>query len=143
MGNSNAGAGIFHVSEAANLALHAMAVLAASDGQPVRTREVATGLKVSPTHLAKVMAMMERAGLVKGTRGPTGGYQLTRPASRISVAEVYEAVEGPLAGGRCVFDIPICDGTRCVLGGYFRRISREAAGKLRKTKLSEIALELQ
>ena len=105
-------------------------------------REVAAGLRVSLAHLAKVMATLERAGLVAGTRGPSGGYRLTRPASRISLAEVYEAVEGALAPGRCVFGVPVCNGKRCVLGGYFGRVSREVAAKLRRTKLSEIALEL-
>jgi Rrf2 family iron-sulfur cluster assembly transcriptional regulator len=85
---------------------------------------------------------LERAGLVTGTRGPSGGYRLARPAVRISLAEVYEAVEGPLGAGRCIFGVPVCDGHRCVLGGYFGKVSRDVVRKLKTTKLSEVALTL-
>ncbi|MEO0080907.1 MAG: Rrf2 family transcriptional regulator [candidate division WOR-3 bacterium] len=131
---------LFHVSEAANLALHAMAVLAGSGDRAVRTREIADNLQVSAAHLAKVMAMLERAGLVTGTRGPCGGYRLTRPGAGVTLAEIYEAIEGPLGAGTCIFGIPICNGSRCPLGKYFSQVNRNAAAKLRKTRLSEINL---
>lgn len=140
MSNKRPAGSLFRVSEAANLALHATAALAGGDGQMARTRELAAGLRVSEAHLAKVMMTLERAGLVTGTRGPAGGYRLARPAERISLAEVYEAVEGPLAGGRCIFGIPVCNGRGCLLGGYFGRVTREAVAKLRKTKLSALAV---
>jgi Rrf2 family protein len=97
---------------------------------------------VSAAHLAKVLGRLERAGLVLGTRGPAGGYVLARPARLVSLAQVFEAVEGPLSDRRCPFDVPVCDGNGCLLGGYFRVLNRKAAAKLNRTKLSNVHLKL-
>jgi Rrf2 family protein len=43
---------------------------------------------------------MRRAGLVRGQRGPEGGYVLARPAAKITLADVIRAVDGPLANVR-------------------------------------------
>lgn len=43
------------------------------------------------------MRHLVTAGLVKSTRGVEGGYRLTRPLSQISLLDVAEAVDGPLA----------------------------------------------
>ena len=139
---NSATSNIFRVSEAANLALHAMAVMAGAGDRPVRTRDIADGLKASAAHLAKVMGALERAGLLIGTRGPSGGYRLARPAERIYLKEVYEAVEGPLVVGRCLFGVPVCDGRRCILGGFFSGVNRQVEKKLAETRLSEIVLKI-
>jgi Rrf2 family protein len=133
---------LFRVSEAANLALHASAVLAGTGNRLVRTLEIAAGLKASTAHLAKVLGALERAGLVTGTRGPSGGYRLNRPAERISLKEVYEAIEGPLAVGKCLFGVPVCNGDRCILGGFFEKVNRQVADKLSKTRLSETVVRI-
>jgi Rrf2 family protein len=132
------GSGPIRISEAANLAIHALAVIAASPDPLTRTREIAARLKASLAHLAKVMATLERAGLVYGARGPAGGYRLARPASRISLKEVYEAVEGPIAVRSCLFGKPVCEADGCVLSDYFGRLNRELARRLAKVKVSDL-----
>ncbi|MHA6318581.1 SUF system Fe-S cluster assembly regulator [Altererythrobacter sp. CAU 1778] len=67
-----------------------------------------TGLPV-PT-VQKVVSKLSAAGLIRSTRGAGGGLQLARPAAAISVADIVEAVEGPIAltacieGGECAVD---------------------------------------
>ena len=140
--NNHPASTFFRVSGAANLGLHAMAVLAGAGDRVVRTREIAVGLKASASHLAKVMGALERAGLVLGTRGPSGGFRLARPAERVRLKEIYEAVEGPLLAGKCLFGVPACNGERCILGGFFGRVNRQVESKLTRTRLSEIALKI-
>jgi Rrf2 family protein len=132
------GSAPFRVSGAANLGLHAMAVIAAGPEPSRRTREIAARLKASVAHLAKVMVALEHAGLVTGTRGPAGGYRLARPASRISLREVYEAIEGPMAAPACLFGDPVCEAERCVLSDYFGGLNREVVRKLARTRLTDI-----
>jgi Rrf2 family nitric oxide-sensitive transcriptional repressor len=134
-------AGIFRVSEAANLGIHAMALLAGDPDRLHSTHQIAAGLRVSLHHLAKVMARLERAGLVLGTRGPRGGYRLTRPAAQTNLREVYEAVEGPLRSGRCMFGVPVCGGNGCLLGNYLGGMTERVARKLAATRLSQIAIQ--
>jgi Rrf2 family iron-sulfur cluster assembly transcriptional regulator len=130
--------GPIRVSEAANLAIHALAVIAAGPGPLTRTREIAARLKASLAHLAKVMATLERAGFVYGARGPAGGYRLARPASRISLKEVYEAVEGPMQTRACLFGRPVCEENGCVLSDYIGGLNRALAGKLAGVKVSDL-----
>jgi FeS assembly SUF system regulator len=59
-----------------------------------------TGLPV-PT-VAKVTGLLSRAGLLASQRGAAGGFQLARPAHDIHVAEIIEAVDGPIALTQCV-----------------------------------------
>ena len=135
------GSGPFHVSEAANLGLHALAVIAAAPGPITRTREIAARLKASAAHLAKVMVALEHAGLVTGTRGPAGGYRLNRPARQITLREIYEAIEGPMHAGACLFGKPVCEAEGCTLSNYFGRLNREVARTLGRTRLTDLVKE--
>jgi Rrf2 family protein len=135
------GSGPFRVSEAANLGLHALAVIAAGPEQSHRTREIAARLKASVTHLAKVMVALDHAGLVVGTRGPAGGYRLARPASRVSLKEIYEAIEGPMQARACLFNEPVCDTEGCVLSNYFGKLNREVMRTLERTRLTDLVKE--
>ena len=135
------GSGPFRVSEAANLGLHALAVIAAASEPVTRTREIAARLKASTAHLAKVMLALEHAGLVAGTRGPSGGYRLTRPARQITLREIYEAVEGPMQARACLFGEPVCGTKGCALSGYFGRLNRDVMRTLERTRLTDLVKE--
>jgi Rrf2 family protein len=66
-------------------------------GRAVPGRALAAGEAVSRGRLSQVLAPLVRAGLLRGTRG-AGGYRLCRPASRISLLAIVEAVDGPVQG---------------------------------------------
>jgi FeS assembly SUF system regulator len=59
-----------------------------------------TGLPV-PT-VQKLVSVLTAAGLLRSIRGAHGGLQLARPAAAISLADIVEAVEGPIALASCV-----------------------------------------
>lgn len=52
----------------------------------------------------KLVSMLTRAGLLKSARGAGGGIVLARPPAAISLADIIEAVEGPIAMTSCVDD---------------------------------------
>ncbi|MFZ5586377.1 MAG: RrF2 family transcriptional regulator [Thermodesulfobacteriota bacterium] len=129
------------ISEAASLALHAMALLAGDERRSRPTREMAEVLKVSDHHLAKVMQRLGRAGLVESQRGPRGGFRLARRRATISLLEVYEAVEGPLPGPTCLLGRPACQGP-CALGGLLQKLGDDVKGYLARTTLGDLAAGL-
>ena len=131
--------GLFRLSEAVVLALHAAALLAESEGETVPTSALAKGLQASGHHLAKVLQRLARVGLVEGTRGPGGGFRLSRPAREISLLQVYEAIEGPLVVCGCLFDRPVCDGRFCILGGLVGRLEDQTKRYLMETTLHDVA----
>ncbi len=59
-----------------------------------------TGLPV-PT-VQKVVSLLTAAGLLRSSRGVGGGLKLARPAAAISLADIVEAIEGPIALTACV-----------------------------------------
>jgi Rrf2 family protein len=97
------------------MAAHALALLAgAEEGRP--SGFLALSVNTNPVFLRRILGDLVAAGLVTAREGRAGGYALARPARRISLAEVYQAVEpeGPLApspaepSGRC----PVGSGMR-------------------------------
>ncbi len=66
-------------------------------GEPVGIRAISERQAIPARYLEQIFQRLRRAGLVASRRGPGGGYVLARPASEITLREVVEAVEGPLA----------------------------------------------
>jgi len=65
-------------------------------GEPVRVRAIGERQQIPYRFLEQIFQSLRRADLVRGKRGPGGGYVLTRPPEEISLRDVVEAVEGPL-----------------------------------------------
>jgi Rrf2 family iron-sulfur cluster assembly transcriptional regulator len=67
---------------------------------PVVLASVAARQRVSLSYLEQLFGALRRGGLVEATRGPGGGYALSRPTEEISVADIVRAVDGPLPADR-------------------------------------------
>ena len=131
---------MFKLSDAANLAFHAMAVLASNRTESRQSvTRLARHLGVSDNHLAKVMQRLAKLGLVVSTRGPKGGFSLGRKADEISLKEIYEAIEGPLIERTCMLGKPVCDGTNCLLGNLVLTIHQRIDDHLTNTSLADVA----
>ena len=131
---------ILRISDAASLALHTMAYLAKSPDRMVSTHEIATALSVSENHLAKVRQRLAKAGLVDATRGPGGGFRLSRQPGAITLLEVYEAIEGEFKPAACMLHRPACDGTNCILGGLVASVNLQVLDYLSNTTLQQLAV---
>jgi Rrf2 family protein len=129
---------MFKLSEAAALALHTAGLLAAQPDRLVTTRDVASHFKVSQAHLSKVMQRLVKVGLIRSSRGPGGGFSLTKPPEEITLLNVYEAIEGPLELDRCLLGHPACPVKTCVMSGLKEIINRETWQYLSSTCLSQL-----
>jgi Rrf2 family iron-sulfur cluster assembly transcriptional regulator len=67
------------------------------DAGPVQVRVIGSRQGIPARYLEQILQRLRRAGLVRSKRGPGGGYTLAREASAITVRDILEAVEGPLA----------------------------------------------
>jgi Rrf2 family protein len=134
---------LIKMSDAASLALHAMTYMAANSQRPVATKEVATEMHVSESHLAKVLQRLARVGLVHSTRGPKGGFRLARPAHAVTLLDVYEAVDGPLALAGCLFSTPVCGLRQCIFGRLLHSVNRQVHDHFADTRLSDLVREGQ
>lgn len=132
-------ASMLRISQAASLALHTMGLLAGRPDQRVSTREIATALRSSGFHLAKVLQRLTRAGLVESSRGPRGGFRLGPGWEEITLLQVYEAVEGPLHPSPCIAGETVCIRPHCIMGGLTRAVNDLVLEYLRDTKLKDLA----
>jgi len=82
------------LSEKSLLAIAAVVDVAIhSRGQPVAAKALAQRHGLPPRHLEPVLQALVHAGILKGVRGPRGGYELARERRRISVAEIAQVAE--------------------------------------------------
>jgi Rrf2 family protein len=89
--------GAVRISERVDNAVRAMAELAASDSSSAKAEAIATRQGISLKFLLDILRDLKRAELVRSKRGPDGGFTLSRPPEEISLADVFRAVDGPLA----------------------------------------------
>lgn len=71
------------------------------DSESVTLRNIAEKQKISLSYLEQLFAKLRKHELVKGTRGPGGGYRLARNADDISIADIIVAVDEPMEFTDC------------------------------------------
>jgi len=98
--------------------------------------EISKAEGVPGSYLSKILQRLRRAGLVRSKRGAGGGYALALPASRVTLADVIQAVDGPMGLNSCLDDD--YGGTRCPV----RRVWSEAQRKVFETLDSHTLEEL-
>jgi len=131
-------------STAATYAVRALVQLAAYDvDDPVRGRDLAEAAGIPRQYLTKVMQPLIKEGLVCATRGRNGGYKFVRPPSRISIASVVRAVDGPNVFAGCVLARGPCrQAGRCPIHAKWSHLSRRIAQFVELTTIGDLAAEV-
>ncbi|MDJ0974865.1 MAG: SUF system Fe-S cluster assembly regulator [Planctomycetota bacterium] len=111
------------------------------EGTRVSARDLAAETYLPQTTVAKILQLLTRAGLLTSQRGVTGGYSLARPSETISVMEVIQAFEGPIALTDCLsVDAPTCEvESVCTTRANWGRINGAIRTALEEIPLSEMA----
>ena len=81
------------------LGLYAVLELANAEGEQLSAADIAEKFDVSINHLAKVLRILVKAGLLRAARGAGGGYRFTGNAKRTTLMEVIELFEPVSIGG--------------------------------------------
>ncbi len=89
---------------------------------------------------SKILKTLAQAGLLVSQRGARGGYSLARPPAAISVAEVIEALEGPIAITECSTDDPDACVYKhyCGVNSHWNRINEVIRDALEGISLAEM-----
>ena len=96
-----------------------------------------TGLPL-PT-VQKLVTVLSKAGLIKGLRGAGGGIQLARPAAAITLADIVEAVEGPIALTACVEGHECSVDHACTVRPHWPVVNAALRGALAGVTLTTLA----
>ncbi|MFT4255506.1 MAG: SUF system Fe-S cluster assembly regulator [Pseudoxanthomonas sp.] len=92
---------MLRVTKLTDYATVVLTVLAARPGDVLSASDLAEQAGLEATTVSKLLKPLAQTGLVEGLRGVHGGYRLNRPADEISLIEIVEAMEGPLAMTEC------------------------------------------
>lgn len=128
------------LSTKARYALRASLELALREGDgPVHLRHIAKAQEISPKYLEQLAIPLRNAGLLRSERGPSGGYELARPAAAITALDVVEAVEGSVDLLECVSQSHVCTRSEaCAARRLWKRVSCAIADALRETTLADL-----
>ena len=103
-------------------------------------REIAEQYDIPIELMAKVLQRLVRAGLLISTQGTRGGYTLSRPSSVISVADVIQAIDGPVTVTACSTEKNSCEQyTRCNIRDPLWQIRERIVAALGTVSLAEMA----
>lgn len=102
--------------------------------------EVAGAIGVSVATASKILKTLARKGLLQSLRGAHGGYLLARPPAEISIAQVIDALEGPLGVTECSVGTGLCmqEGS-CAVRGNWQRINQVIHRTLSNLTLEDMA----
>lgn len=131
---------VFMYSKLAQSGIAAVSYLAAvsRDGRLSGSAEIAESREISRQLVAKILTVLSRAGLVEGTRGPTGGYRLARPAEKITLLDVVRVFENPEDRVMCPFGPNWCGhGPHCPLHDTFAEMHQKALDRLQEETFAQ------
>lgn len=132
---------ITKLTDYAIVVLSTMNTPASSDADAAS--DVATRSQIPQPTVSKVLKQLARAGLVVSERGKHGGYRLAREPSHITVAEIIDAVEGPIAVTECSTHSTSCDlGGSCPMQENWIRINLAIRESLARITLADMARPL-
>jgi Rrf2 family protein len=134
---------MLRLSKKADYALMAMKHLAIRPDAPsASAREIAEQYDIPLELMAKVLQSLARRGLVTSLQGTRGGYRLARPTSQITVADIIQAIDGPLTVTACSSEAENCDQyAKCNVRDPLWRIRERIISALTTCTLQEIATD--
>ena len=125
------------------LALEAVVDIACqATAEPVQSQDIGERMNLPRRYLEQVMQQLVRAGILKGVRGPRGGYRLGRERRRISVADIVAVVEGldTLDEGGSASRSPL---GQEVMAPFWQSTEREFIAKLQSVTIEDLCTEAE
>jgi Rrf2 family protein len=127
------------ITRQADYAIRAMLFLSSlKPGDRAATSQIADTKKIPSSFLAKIISQLSIAGLIHTSRGARGGVSLARDPSEITILDVVEAIDGPIALNDCTLDPHQCTfGEQCPIRPLWCDTQAELVAKLKATTFSQ------
>lgn len=132
------------ITREADYAIRVMYSLAQADGK-LSARQISEQTDVTPRFALKILRKLIKSEFVQSFKGVTGGYVLKLPASEISLGQIIESIDGPIAINYCLKDEFACvqhaTENGCCFQNVFREINTILKDKLYSVKLNQFIPE--
>jgi len=114
----------------------------AIDDNVIDANALSLKTSVTPRFTLKILHKLVQADLVVSYKGSKGGYKLKKSPEKITLKEVIELIDGPIAIVRCLGNGESCalntDKTACIYHHIFDKISIDLASKLQNITISDV-----
>ena len=133
---------MFRLNRLTDYAVVVMAQMAQGRDEMRTAPQISQDTGVPQPTVAKLLNALARENLVSSQRGAAGGYALNRPAEEITVAEIIQALEGPIALTACVDGSGDNCGSEplCPMRGNWDKVNRAIHHALSGVTLADMSL---
>lgn len=108
---------------------------------PVLLKDISKRQEISLKYLDRILSSLKAAGLVKTLRGAKGGYILNLPPAQITIKQIAEALEGPLALVDCLYSKTYCRKvSSCVTHDIWCELNKAMEAVLKTTTLEDLVV---
>lgn len=131
---------MFRLNRLTDYAVVVMSQMALRGGETRSAQQISEDTGVPLPTVAKLLNLLGRAKLVTSQRGASGGYTLSAEPEAITVAQIIQAMEGPIALTACVDGATDCCGSEafCPMRGNWNRVNDAIRGALTSVTLAEM-----
>lgn len=133
---------MFRLNRLTDYAVVVMSQMAQRSGETRSAQQISDDTGVPLPTVAKLLNLLGRAKLVTSQRGASGGYTLSAAPEAITVAEIIQAMEGPIALTACVDGANDCCGAEsfCPMRGNWNRVNDAIRSALMSVTLAEMMM---
>jgi Rrf2 family iron-sulfur cluster assembly transcriptional regulator len=131
-------------SRSAEYAIRALTLLGLHTAEdPVMVKDLAAEGQIPAQFLAKILQDLARAGFLKSSKGPRGGFRLAFPAAEIPLMKIVEAVDGPGKYQRCIAGHAEChERAQCAMHDSWSPLQARIVEYLQGTSVADLAKSL-
>jgi Rrf2 family protein len=95
------------------------------EGHLANAREIAARFNLPPNLLAKILQSLSQSGIIEATKGSGGGYRMARRPDDVTLAQVFESIEGPVHMVMCTSNDGCCSiEDRCTVKNGLTNLER-------------------
>jgi Rrf2 family protein len=129
------------------VAVHALSVLGYFGDEPLTSEVVASSVNTNPVVVRRILGTLKRAGIVESQPGNRGGWRLARSAERITLADIYRALEAErfmsIHGNPENKKCPVSRNIKPFLETVLDSTEVAVDSSLKKTTLAELVSKIQ
>lgn len=132
-------------SRSAEYAIRAFVHLAQiPDGRFAMVKQIAQQEQIPAHFLAKILQQLARKGLLRSSKGPTGGFTLRVPAEKISLRDIVDALDGMSEYQKCASGLAECnDDMPCGMHDSWKALRSRIIEYLERTTIADVARALE
>ncbi len=132
------------ITRETDYAIRCVYYLAGKKSGVTMVEEISKEMNIPKSFLAKILQKLGKVSLVKSYRGVKGGFILARAPQEISLLEVIEAVQGPVAMNICAIDKALCKRSNaCAIHPVWGEIRKQVEQILRRKNFADLRPNLE